>query len=232
MSASPQSADEFDAYLAKVSRGSRLSGILGLVGLTLVLAALLFSTRQLSESRRRLSEVSGRIDRRLAELATTQQQLDSVRRQLRIASDSLVRTREGYSAFSAVVRQESPALAQAAAQVARDSARAARVVYIQFRGTLSRATANALRSRLNGGGFNAPGMERIDRQFGNSVRYFHAEDAEAARALAQVAASFFAEQGCPATFPPQDLSARGGGVPVGQLEVWINLNCRPAAPAG
>ena len=231
MSAPPRSAEEFDAYLAKATRGSRISGVLGLVGLTLVLGALLFSVRQLSESRHRLTEVRGQVNAKLAELASTQQQLDNVRGQLRVASDSLVRVRQGYSTFTAVVRQESPALAQAAAQVARDSARAARVVYIQFRGALSRATANALRARLNGGGFNAPGVERIDRQFGNSVRYFHAEDADAARSLAQVASAFFAEQGCQASFPPQDMSARGGGVPMGQIEIWINLSCRSAAAA-
>jgi hypothetical protein len=224
MSARPQSAEEFDAYLAKTARGSRISGVLGLVGLTLVLGALLFSVRQLSESRAELTAVRDSVQVKYDELA-------SVRQQLRVASDSLVRVREGYSAFTAVVSQQSPALAQEAAQVARDSARAARVVYIQFRGSLSRATANALRARLNDGGYNAPGVERIDRQFGNSVRYFHAEDADAARALAEAASAFFAEQGCPASFPRQDLSARGGGVPMGQIEIWINLNCHPPASA-
>jgi hypothetical protein len=232
VSAPPRSADEFDAYLAKAARGSRISGVLGLVGLTLVLAALLFSVRQLSESRRQLTDVSSQVDRKRTELASTQQQLDSMRKELRVVSDSLVREREGYSAYRNRVREESPALAQTAAQVARDSARAARVVYIQFRGGLSRATANALRARLNAGGFNAPGVERIDRQFGNSVRYFHAEDAGAARSLAQAASAFFAEQGCQASFREENLSDRGGGVPVGQIEIWINLNCRPAASVG
>ena len=231
VSTPPRSADEFDAYLAKVSRGSRISGVLGLVGLTLVLAALVFSARQLSESRRRLTEVRGQVDGKLAELASTQQQLDSVRKQLRVASDSLVRAQTQLTTYGAVVRQQSPVLAQEAAKVALDSARTARVVYIQFRGTLSRATANALRGRLNGSGFNAPGVERIDRVFGNSVRYFHAEDADAARELAQAASAFFAAQRCPAAFPPQDMTARGASVPIGQLEIWINLNCRPAAAA-
>lgn len=225
MSTQPRSAEEFDAYLAKAARGSRISGVLGLVGLTLVLAALVLSTRSLAHSRRELAGVRDSVRAGYADLA-------SVRQQLRLASDSLARTQTQLATYGDVVRRQNPALAQAAARVARDSAAAVRVVYIQFRGSLSRATANALRARLNASGFNAPGVERIDRPYGNSVRYFHPEDEAAARELAQAASAFFAELRCPATFEPQNKAAGGAGVPQGQLEIWINLNCRPAASAG
>lgn len=221
MSTKPQSADEFDTYIAKVARRSKFTGVVAFLGLLLVLGALVLSTRQLLGNQRRLSEIRGEVKANSAELAR-------VKRELRSASDSLVRVREGFAAYNAVVKQQSPALAETAAEAARDSSSAARVVFIQFRGRVQSALVNELRVELNATGFNAPEIERVDRSYRNGTRYFHRQDQSAAQRLSRVASGFFAERGCPAEFPLQDFSRRGPTAPIGQMEIWINLNCGEA----
>lgn len=221
-----------DATLERLSRRSRLSGILSLVGLLAVLAALVLSARQ-------LAEMNGQVTALERERARLDGEIVSRRAELRTVTDSLARKSEAYQAYHQAVRQRMPVLAAAAAEAASSSAAATRVVYIQYRGALPRALANQLRERLNDSGYSAPAVEFIDRPFSNSVRFFHPENQEEATELARRTEAFFAEQGCPASFPAQDLSARGGSVPVGQMEIWVNLDCRgrasaeaPPAPGG
>ena len=220
MIADPRAPDpvKFEAGAKKLARGSRWAGVISIVGLLLVLVALVLSGRELAETSSRVAALN-RENERLA------QQIGSKRSELRLLTDSLVRTREAYSAYRDEVRRREPVLAAEAAQVARDSAAAARVVYIQFRGTFSRELANQLRGALNRSGYIAPGVERIDREFGNSVRYFREADAEAARDLGAQAEAFLASKGCKLELPPRDHSSRGAGVPAGQMEIWVNANC-------
>lgn len=208
---------ELERHIARLARGSRLTTMLSIAGLLAVLGALVLSGRELAE----LNE----------ERASLDQQIEARQAELRMLTDSLVRSREGYSAYAAVVRREQPALAEEAASVARDSAAAARVVYIQYRGSVPRSLAEQVRARLAELGFHAPGVERIDRDFDNSVRYFHADDASAAEELARRAGALLAERGCPADFPVQDMTRGGFAVPRGQVELWIDLTCPGAAGA-
>lgn len=214
MSASQRPAPdpaEFERRVQAVVRGSRAATLLSVLGLVAVLGALLFSGRALA----RMSEQRAGLDAQIRERQA----------ELRQLTDSLVRTREAFSAYAAVVERERPELAGTAAEVARDSAAAARVVYIQFGGAVPRATAEGVRARLNESGYHAPGVERIERGFRSSARFFHAEDAAAAAELARRASAFFAERGCAADFPVQDLSTRGLAAPRGQLELWIAVDC-------
>lgn len=72
-----------------------------------------------------------------------------------------------------------------------------KLVYIQFRGDLSRDLIAELRASLTSKGFNAPGAERVGGDYQNIVKYFRStEDAQAA-ALAKHVEAFFAAQGCP-----------------------------------
>jgi hypothetical protein len=227
VSAPPRSAAEFDDYLERIARGSKLTGVLGVAGLLLVLGALVISTKRLVDARQELAKGRRDLVEVERQVVAKRDELDRVQRELLTSTDSLARVQAGAAAFKAVVEERSPVVA-AAAEVARDSAVAATVVYIQFRGTLPRPLANELRGQLNSGGFNAPDVERIDRDYGNSVRYFHARDSAAAGEVARVTSTFFARRRCPADFPVQ--AARVRGAPEGQVEVWINVSCRSAAP--
>lgn len=98
------------------------------------------------------------------------------------------------------------------------------VAFVQFRGSVQRATIDSLRVGLARAGFVAPGVERVNREFTSGVRYFHAED----RLLADSAAILskrFIESRLPSALPipVQDLSRRGFRVPRGQIEVWISV---------
>ena len=220
----PANAKDFDAYLATIHRASRFTGLLSLAGLLLVLGALVLATQRLGNSRSELRQVS-------QEVSAKHDELQRMQTELRSATDSLVRIREGFATYRAVVREQVPAVDVAAAEVARDSATTARVVYIQFRGTISRDLVNELRARINGAGYNAPGVERIDRSFATAVKYFHPEDEALAAEIARQTREFFAGRRCPLSISPKDASGSGLRAPVGQVEVWIDLNCEGAAEA-
>ena len=95
------------------------------------------------------------------------------------------------------------------------------MVYIQFRGSVSREKINQLRQQFINNGYKAPGVERIDGNFKNWVRYFHPEDKELAESVAALAKKFFDNK---IEFRLQDLSGRGHNAQVGQVELWVSYD--------
>lgn len=102
------------------------------------------------------------------------------------------------------------------------------VIYTQFKGTIKRELVKELTAMLNEQGFPAPGVEnveRIDKPFNNSVRFFYKEDEPLARIVAQKAKSFFESKGCTADFPLVPLLSSTSNAKRGQVEIWISMNC-------
>lgn len=112
-----------------------------------------------------------------------------------------------------MVSRERPELAEVAAAVARDTAESVRLVYIQFPEPFPRTLADELRDHLNAAGFNAPGVERIERSFQNSIRYFHPGDAELAARLARQVERTLIDLGCTMRFEVGSLSRASFEVP-------------------
>jgi hypothetical protein len=111
-----------------------------------------------------------------------------------------------------------------------DTASAPRVtplVYIQFRGGVSRAVVEELRAELNQAGYPAPGTERIQYSFSSHVSYFHAQDQALADTLVQRTRSFFHARECRLDRPLQllHLPQAASRVRRGQVEIWIHGNC-------
>lgn len=97
------------------------------------------------------------------------------------------------------------------------------IVYVQFRNEDERSTATALQQALLASGFNVPGVEHVDAQYRNWVRYFHPEDQALAERAARRSEAFLAERGHVVEFRVQDLSGSGYNPPRGQVELWMNL---------
>ncbi|HSW12128.1 MAG TPA: patatin-like phospholipase family protein [Solimonas sp.] len=107
----------------------------------------------------------------------------------------------------------------------------ARVVYVQFRGAVTRRQINAYRAELKklwaGGGndSNVPGAERIDSDYPNVVKYFREEDAADARLVAKRTNAYFKAGGdceLSAEIEAKPHRARDSR----QIEVWVAPRCR------
>ncbi|PJJ48541.1 hypothetical protein [Hymenobacter chitinivorans] len=95
--------------------------------------------------------------------------------------------------------------------------------YIQFR-EFPRATAQQLQQRFQQEGWEAPGVERVDGKYGNSVRYYFAADSATAAEVLRTTQAFL--NTLPGTPRATLLSLTGrklaGTVPPGQIEVWLS----------
>jgi hypothetical protein len=96
------------------------------------------------------------------------------------------------------------------------------IVYIQFRKELNRALAENLRKRLTDRGLFAPGVQKVDARYENSVRFFHAEDLDLARKVAEYAEAYRKEQNLTGEFKVRDFSRSGFKTQRGQVEIWFN----------
>lgn len=99
-----------------------------------------------------------------------------------------------------------------------------RLVYIQFRGGMTRARVNGLRASLSDSGFNAPGAERVQGDYGSLLKYFSDGDAQAAANLKVAVEKYLKQQGCEET-----LRLVKPGNPSGKsspLEVWLQSDCK------
>lgn len=101
------------------------------------------------------------------------------------------------------------------------------VVYIQFRGLLTRETidryrqALATRGSADGIVFAVPQAERLAGQYNSMVKYFIPENQAAAEALAVSTNAAMAAAGCAFRSPIQATAAQGKA-PADSLEVWIS----------
>ena len=126
----------------------------------------------------------------------------------------------------------------ARAQAAQRQSGAGRLVYLQYADRAAAPAMAALQAALVARNFVAPGIEfanqrHFDPKTPNTVKYFHAEDAGIAHAIAWVADATLTKS-CPGIAP---IVVPKAPVPVAdpaqatQLEVWIGTPCGAAAPA-
>lgn len=113
--------------------------------------------------------------------------------------------------------------APASANARQISAVFPKIAYIQFQGNIARERAEELRNLLIKQGISAPGVERIEGKYQNSIRYFNKEDSILASETAKAVNKFFEQKGCKTEFEPKEFSKFK--TPKGQIEVWINLSC-------
>lgn len=110
-----------------------------------------------------------------------------------------------------------------ASQPTRLLARAlSNLVYIQYGGTAKKEPIEELRNLMKQKGFNSPGVEKVNSNFKNWVRYFHPEDKTLADSIKKISENFFLSKNQQLHFVTQDLSKLGSNIPPGQLELWIS----------
>ncbi|HEX9653775.1 MAG TPA: hypothetical protein VGA99_08690 [bacterium] len=100
------------------------------------------------------------------------------------------------------------------------------VVYIQFKNSAYRDQIARLQNDLNNEGVVAPGIEQVDADYGNSIRYFHDQDRDLAERVHKIADGFFQDEGVYWHVEIQDLSdaKMSENTSPGRVEVWINLD--------
>ncbi|WP_408952875.1 hypothetical protein [Lysobacter sp. Hz 25] len=101
-----------------------------------------------------------------------------------------------------------------------------RLTYIQFRGALPRDLINDLRANLGKDHFDAPGAERVAKDYSSHIKYFSPSDQPDAERLKQSVVAFFNAKGCPLLKLPTILPKDAPDKPL-PLEVWISHSCIP-----
>lgn len=95
------------------------------------------------------------------------------------------------------------------------------IVYIQYRSNSLYDSAKNLRKELQKATFNAPGIQQVNEQFSNEIRYFHNEDKDLAIRVKTLTDQFFAHQTPTRTFKLVALTGTKFKAPKGQVEIWI-----------
>lgn len=97
------------------------------------------------------------------------------------------------------------------------------LVLIQFRNEGSRSTAEALRSALSAAGFFAPGVDRVEGNYSNSIRYFHKDDQALAGQVNEIVRNFLKSKNMALGGEPQYLSSLRNNSQSGQIEIWLDF---------
>lgn len=110
--------------------------------------------------------------------------------------------------------------------VSADASRIAKafksIVYIQFRPEEQRPMAVALQGALRERGWLVPGVERVDANYSNSIRYFHDEDLTLAQDVKQATDAFLGTGGVNVMLPElKDFTSLKA--PQTQIEIWIDF---------
>lgn len=167
--------------------------------------------RRLSERREALEQDVVDADRRREDAL---RRLDEIERALAAANAAAQA-----QALPPAVRQGLVAAEQSAQAAAQSLERGRTTVYLQFRGDIDRDIMRALQARLAAAGYRVPGIERVAAEYGNEVRYFHPEDADAAREILGLVQQHFAGE-CRLRTPAAARQLRLTA-PRGNIEVWI-----------
>lgn len=99
------------------------------------------------------------------------------------------------------------------------------IVYIQIRNNAYREQIKRLQDELQFAGFTVPGIEQVESDFRNSIRYFHEENRSMAERIKQIAVDFFQDEGIYLDISIQNLSntEMSRRTSPGRVEIWINL---------
>ena len=100
-------------------------------------------------------------------------------------------------------------------------------VYLQFGNENEREKIRGLQKKLIEAGFTVPGIEMVKGNYQLDIRYFHSEDKVLIGNIGQTIESFLKTEGIDLKdkIPVKNLSKTKfkDQVPVGNIEVWINL---------
>ena len=99
-----------------------------------------------------------------------------------------------------------------------------KLVYVQFRGELTRSFIDDYRESIKSIGFNPPSAERLAGTYNNLVKYFNPSDQDKAINLARATEDYFQTKGCPTSFKLVDASTTNTSN--SSLEVWIHQACK------
>ncbi|MBN1352851.1 hypothetical protein JXJ21_25910 [candidate division KSB1 bacterium] len=104
-------------------------------------------------------------------------------------------------------------------------------VYIHFRHEANRSLIAQLQKEFQNKGFIAPGIEFIDLDFNNYVKYYYEDDRNLAENVASIATQFFSARNIPIKFIVQNLtrSKLKERAARKMVELWINLG-EPETP--
>ena len=114
--------------------------------------------------------------------------------------------------------------------ISKEEEKVKAVVFIQFRGSLTRSLMNQLAQSFQAQNYNSPGVERLAGSYQNMVRYFHSSDKQLAENISKIAQDFFKDKNCPVKNITLDERKQSEfpNVPQKQLELWIHHSCSTA----
>jgi len=185
--------------------------IIGLGGIVAAITQYEISSLKSQESKIAINE-------KITLLNTKKQELKDIEEKRNIAINerdeielSVTKLKEELSNLTSQVNKEAPHLITKP------------LVYIQFRGSLTRTFINEFREKLKTVGFNPPSAERLSGTYGNLVKYFNPADRTQAMKLARESENYFQNKKCPTSFELIDASsANNTGSP---LEIWVHQSC-------
>jgi len=180
---------------------------------------------QIETANQQLETKKQEIDRATKELTAVSKRTESAVEEQRKAEAAKRQAElERYEAEIALNEYQA-ALAQLTSEVRQENPDLVkdRLVYIQFRGSLSRELVNELREGLKQGGFNNPGAERLAGEYRSLVKYFSNSDSDSAESLASETKQFFAEKGCPVKIEAHLVKSKIEPTP--PLELWLHHSC-------
>lgn len=94
-------------------------------------------------------------------------------------------------------------------------------IFLHDRRTEQRKKSKELKSYIESKGFSIAGIQKINRDFSNSIKYFHREDLSAASELYKMTVQFFKENNLDSD--KVNLTYLGHiSAPKGQIEIWID----------
>jgi hypothetical protein len=157
------------------------------------------------------------LDRAQQELSVATKAKETALKEVEAATKAKKEQEEAIKQLKVSLAQTTEQRNQAAPSLAKS-----RLVYVQFRGSLTREMINELRKHLKNDSFDAPGAERVAGTYDNIVKYFQDNDTTEAKQLAKSVETFFSAKGCP-------LSIRvvpGGSISEQPMEVWLAHSCK------
>jgi DNA repair exonuclease SbcCD ATPase subunit len=157
-----------------------------------------------------------------SERAALEEQTAALRVEAQRLAQEVAAAKAALDSLGAAWEEAAASLAEIGSRVETTTAaldRARYTVFLHFRGALSREVMRNLQQQLVTRGYRVPGIERIDLNFGNDIRYFHADDSGAAEEIAGIVREAFGG-GCTLRQP---LATRSMNLPAprGNIEVWI-----------
>ncbi|MFM2054523.1 MAG: hypothetical protein RL456_2560 [Pseudomonadota bacterium] len=211
--------EEANGARRAIHTGNLSEGIKILAGIVIGLGGFFAARTQFEVAEMRASIAKEKI-------ASAEAAMSRARDEASVAADLRDRAMREKAEADASVQQLRVTLADLDTRVrqAQPGIVAARLVYVQFQGGVSRAKIDEFRKRLAAAGYDAPGAERVAGDYRPMVKYFSSADAAIARKLAETAEKFLGDMSCPMKLLVVEATSAKAGSP---LELWLPVQCRP-----